>query len=303
VGAVPIIFIVQRSGALATVSNATDMQLQMVFGGVNCDASAFGAPAGAIQAFLREPVSGTMVTAEETVFRYPSVLGLSEERGVNAINPLKGLPCALGGNRSRAIGTGEEVQSVLNVGTNFDTDGIGYAFFSYRNVAPLADSANYGYLTLNGADPIFQVYGAGNRIDRGQPASPGTLPGSRDLPCGDFPCPERAIWGGGLSFPNLRAGSYRSWAVLRLVSYGNPLAEGQLLATHSLTYVVNSEPDYVPFFAVGTDPGLKLWRSHYGEEGAVNTGSGEKGRDSGGCIIQLGSVLTGVVEYYPPGCS
>ena len=44
VGAAPIVFITQRTGALALVKNATDSQLHEVFGGTLCDASAFGAP-------------------------------------------------------------------------------------------------------------------------------------------------------------------------------------------------------------------------------------------------------------------
>ena len=43
VGAAPIIFITSRSGALKSVKNATDSQLQTVFGGTTCNASAFGA--------------------------------------------------------------------------------------------------------------------------------------------------------------------------------------------------------------------------------------------------------------------
>lgn len=75
VGAAPIIFITQRTGALSTVTNATDAQLQAAFSGTSCDASAFGAPSSAIQVYLREPLSGTMNTTEYTVFRYPAFNG------------------------------------------------------------------------------------------------------------------------------------------------------------------------------------------------------------------------------------
>ena len=74
-----------------------------------------------------------MNTTEYTVFRYPDVYGISQETGVAAQNPLA-KACTSGGKRFRAIGTGEEVKSVQNSGTNNGTDGIGYTFFSYGNV-------------------------------------------------------------------------------------------------------------------------------------------------------------------------
>ena len=289
VGAAPIIFITQRTGALKTVTNATDGQLQVAFSGSNCDATAFGAPAADIQVYLREPLSGTMNTTEYTVFRYKNFAGKSQETGIAAANPLA-KACTAGGKRFRAIGTSEEVKSVLNSGTNNGTDGIGYAFFSYGNVSSIADTANYGYLTLDGIDGIFHKYGT--TIDPGQPAIKGALPSAATLPAacaGAFPCAESKIWSGNLSFPNLRNGSYRAWSVLRVVSDGAALPNAKLLATGSQTYVVNTVPDYVPAQKVGAaDPGLTLLRSHYTQEGVapVNIGpTGDKGGDAGGCIL------------------
>ena len=296
VGAAPVVFITQRTGALASVTNATDSQLESVFSGTNCDANAFGA-AGTIQAYLREPLSGTMNTTEYTVFRYPNQDGKSQETGVSATNPLA-KPCTSGGNRYRAIGTGEEVKFVLNSSTNFGTDGIGYTFFSYGNVGSIASNTNYGYLQLNGVDGIFSSYAGG---DPGEPGN-GTLPGTADLPAAcasDFPCSEKQIWTGGLSFPNLRNGTYRAWSVLRVVSDGTALTNVKLLVTNSQAYAVSVVPDFVPALKVGTlDPGLKLLRSHYGPS-AVNFGSGEKGRDEGGCIEKAGTKTTQLVQDAP----
>lgn len=296
VGAAPIVFITQRTGALKNLTNATDQQLQQVFSGANCDASALGEPAGPIQAYLREPVSGTMNTTEYTVFRYKDYLGKSQETGVAAANPLA-KPCTAGGKRFRAIGTGEEVKSVLNSGTNNGTDGIGYAFFSYGNVSSIANSASYGYLTLDGVDGIFHKYGT--TIDPGQPAIAGALPSSATLPvacAGSFPCAEGKIWSGNLSFPNLRNGSYRAWSTLRAVSNGTALANLRLLVTTSNNYVVTTVPDYVPAAKVGvTDPGLSLLRSHYSvfSIAPVNvSGTGDKGGDAGGCILSSTGVVT-----------
>jgi hypothetical protein len=240
--------------------------------------------------------------------RYPTVypnpvLGLSQETSVGTNNPLQGQAgtCSGGGQRFRAIGTGEEVKSVLNsnaAGT-FPTaqDGIGYTFFSYGNVSSIANNASYGYLALNGVDPIFASYGAGQTIDPGQPSGAGVIPAQANLPAScttGFPCPESSIWGNGFSFPNLRNGTYRAWSLLRLVSTGTPSANAVALAKASNKYVVINTPDYVPATAVTgtTDLGLKLVRSHYQQKdgnnvllGKAPTNVPEAGGDMGGMII------------------
>jgi hypothetical protein len=315
VGATPIVFITEREGALANLTNATESQLQQVFSGTNCDASAFGLPAGGIGIFLREPLSGTFNTAEATVFRHPTVyggvgpstvLGLSQESNVGLNNPLAAQSgtCLNGaGAKYRAIGTGEEVKSVQNSVKNLDMDGIGYTFFSYGNVGSIANNPSYGYITLNNVDPIFASYGpqssTGAGYDPGQPATAGTLPAAANLPCsGAFPCPENQIWAGGLSFPNLRNGTYPAWSIVRLVSNGTPLKSAEALVKASQGFVVTSVPDYVPATATTAggikDPGLLLVRSHYQQyDGAdtllgvapVNSGTKEAGGDMGGVIL------------------
>ena len=88
----------------------------------------------------------------------------------------------------------KKLESVQNSGVNHGTDGIGYTFFSYGNVSAIANSASYGYLTLNGIDGIFHKYGT--TIDPGQPSIAGALPSSANLPAtcaggaGNFPCAE-----------------------------------------------------------------------------------------------------------------
>jgi len=314
VGASPIVFIIERDkGQLTDLTNASEIQLQQAFSGTNCDANAFGLAAGAISINLREPLSGTMNTTEATVFRRPTVypnpvLGLSQESNVNAPvnNPLKAQAgtCLAGtGGRYRAIGTGEEVKSVQNSGANYGHDGIGYTFFSYGNVGAIANSPNYGYITLNGIDPIFQTYGS--TLDPGQPAG-GDLPAAANLPAtcsGAFPCSEHAIWKNGFSFPNLRNGTYRAWSLLRLVSNGTGSTNAAALAKASNTFVVNDVPDYVPAVIVAgtTDLGIKLLRSHYQQKDGAGTLLGgtpvntpEKGGDMGGYIIPT---VIGVTTY------
>jgi hypothetical protein len=316
VGAAPIVFITERDkGQLAKLSNVSPQQLQQAFSGTNCDASAFGLAAGGIGIFVREPLSGTMNTTEATTFRKPTVyggtiLGISQEANVDAPvnNPLAGQAgtCLAGaGARYRAIGTGEEVKSVLNSGSHYATDGIGYTFFSYGNVGSIANNPSYGYVTLNNVDPIFANYGpqssTGAGYDPGQPAGAGVLPAAANLPAscsGAFPCAENKIWQGGLSFPNLRNGTYSAWSILRLVSDGTGLANAKTLVTKSQGFVVTSVPDYVPALktiAGGiTDPGFLQVRSHYQQyDGAdtfigaapVNSGTTEAGGDMGGQIL------------------
>jgi hypothetical protein len=334
VGASPIAFIIERNGGqLAGLKDATDAQLQQVFSGKLCDASAFGLPAAGIQAYLYEPQSGTGNVAEATVFRRPTVpasqgvLGISQETGVNAANPLTktavACPDSAGdgkGGRWRAIAASEEVKSVLNSVKNNGTDGIGFTFFSYGNVSTIADSTGYGYITLDGTDPFFASYSNGTTAyDPGQPLSPGVLPSATDLPAacsGNFPCPETDIWKGGLSFPNLRSGAYRSWNVLRIISTGTALTNAEKVIASSQAFVVTSVPDYVPATSTKvtinskafTDPGLTLIRSHYQQTdgngnklgGApVNSGTTEAGGDIGGAIITPANTGTQLIQDEP----
>ena len=308
VGAAPIVFVDARSNHLVGLTNATDVQLQAAFSGANCDASALGLAAGGIGVYLREPLSGTMNTTEATVFRKPtvypgSIIGASQEANVGANNPLAGQAgtCLAGaGARYRGIGTGEVVKHVLNSNKNFGMDGIAYTFFSYGNVGSIANNPAYGYITLNGVDPIFASYTGG---DPGEPGN-GTLPAAANLPssCNNaFPCPENKIWAGGLSFPNVRSGKYGAWSTLRLVSTkgSKALTAANALVAKSQGFVVTSVPDYIPFkktVAGGiTDPGLLYLRSHYQQyDGAgtflgaapVNKGTAEAGGDMGGCILK-----------------
>jgi len=308
VGVAPIVFVIERDkGQLTNLADASEIQLQQAFSGTNCDASAFGLPAGGINIFLREPLSGTMNTTEATVFRRPTVypgavLGLSQELNVGNNNPLNGQAgtCLAGaGTRYRGIGTGEVVKGVLHSGDGTfpnAVDGITYTFFSYGNVSSLANKAAYGYITLNGVDPIFQSYGT--TIDPAQPAVAGELPAAANLPAscaGAFPCPESAMWANGFSLPNVRNGTYRAWSLLRLVSTGTETANVTALISAAQKGVVNIVPDYVPAKAVAgtTDLGIKLLRSHYQQKDGNGVLLGkapvneptEAGGDMGGYII------------------
>jgi hypothetical protein len=320
-GADPLVAIFERNGGqLAGLSNVTPQQMQEAFSGGLCDASAFGLAPASIGVFLREPLSGTMTATELSLLRKPfvypaaagfsGILGASQEANVNGSvnNPLNAQPgtCLAGlGGRYRGVGAGEIINWVLNSDKNISTDGIGYTFFSYGNVSKLANNANYGYVTLNNVDPIWESYGPQNStgagFDPGQPAGAGVLPAAANLPasCGSaFPCPEKDIWTGGLSFPHIRDGSYNWWSIIRVISYAAETKDAQALVKGAQVAVVDDVPDYVPAVkTVGktqTDPGLLVWRSHYQDyDGAgtklggapVNCGKTEAGGEGGGTIL------------------
>jgi len=327
IGAVPVVFIInEHAGTLAGVNNITDRQAQALFSGTTCNASVFGG-SGALNVFVREPLSGTYNTVEANVTRYPTnygnppgVIGTSMETGVGANNPLATNCAGGGGTRYRAIGTGQEVLSVScsnstssSCGGGFaaQRDGIGFTFFSYGNISSIAQNSDFNYLTLNGVDPIFQSYNSGaaaNSIDPGNPGN-GQLP--KDTPCGTgsaaFPCTEQQLWQGGYSFPNLRNGTYRAWSLLRLVSTGTAGTNASALATSAEAYSVNRVPDFVPAKAVknGTatvDPGLLVLRSHYLQIAGdgIGIGTGCTGTGTAGCklpanVVEAQSDMGGVI--------
>jgi hypothetical protein len=310
VGAVPLIFITNRQGALANVTNATLSQLQTAFSGADCRGSVFnGGTSASINVYSREPLSGTMNTAEYTAFRLPRDSagnydlpgGQSQETGLGGITPVSNVPCTVGGGRYQGIGQGELNSMLQNSNTSFGVDGIGYTFFSYGNVSGIANNANYAYLTVDGVDPIFQVYGS--TYDPGQPATAGALPAAANLPAtcaggaGSFPCAESKIWKGGESFPNVRNGSYRQWAMIRLFSDGTALTNAKALVSSTQTSAVTTVPDFIPAIAKSTDKGLQLFRSHYTQVGvAPVNGTADKGGEEGGCIVPNGSIATKVVQ-------
>ena len=305
VGAYPLIIIINRQGALKGVKDVSLAQLQAAFSGAKCSGTNFtGGTAGNINVYSREPLSGTMNTAEYSFFRMPRdssgnydlVNGASQEKGLTGTEPVNGVACTAGGKRYQGIGTGELVKFVQNSNTLFAVDGIGYTFFSYGNVSSIASNANYGYLTVNGVDPIWHVYGS--KYDAGQSATPGNLPGTADLPAacaGAFPCAEAKIWTGGESFPNLRNGSYRQWAMIRLVSDGAALTNARALVTSTQASAVSTVPDFVPAVASAPDKGLALLRSHYTQQGVAPNNTAEKGGEEGGCILPLGDTATKLV--------
>src|SRR5215469_6205840 len=239
IGADAVVFVVSKAAGLASAVAATDAGLQNMFSGTNCNGTEIGGT-GNTNVYVREPLSGTMTTAEMSVFRRPDKtlppqthLGVSQETGVNAAT-LSNTPCTTGGTRTRGIGTGEVVKGVqTSAGTG--TDGIAYTFFSFGNVSKITGS-NYGYLTLDGVDPLGFA--------------------SQQFPTCSAPCSEADFTGWttgsapnltGNSLPQLRAGNYTAWSLLHLITSSTTNVK-DLLNT-SYQYVVTSTPDYIPAVA------------------------------------------------------
>lgn len=207
-------------GARTTIPNGVDFPLTLV---------------------QREALSGTYNTFEFSEVRrmgttngnltlvgglYGKPPYISQESNVQIANPNNNplnIACQKGfgdtdteGTRVRAVGTGE----LVNTGVKGTPDSIGYAFFSFGNVSKISKSTSYGYLMIDGIDPIFHDYS--NTIGNpGQPAVPGSPLTWGELPActpgGTPDCKASAIWASANSYPHLRDGTYPAWSELRLL--------------------------------------------------------------------------------------
>ncbi|AXC09544.1 hypothetical protein ACPOL_0159 [Acidisarcina polymorpha] len=249
IGAAPIIFVASTAtgSTTANASNLTTANAASLFSGSGkCAASLVTGATGPVSAVLREALSGTMNTAEWSVF-VPG--GASQETGVNPKaaggNPLD-VNCG-SGSRFRAVGTGDEVN---NVASHAST--VGYAFFSYESVG---GGKTDRYLTYNNHDPIYSESHAYN----------GVLP-TCPVVNGSYSCPIA----NGASFPNLRDGAYTAWSVYRMITDSAGQAKAAALVAKAQALVNDNIPDFVPFTPVcgvtkgaGNDPGLALYREHF----------------------------------------
>ncbi len=318
VGVAPIVILVNRQDAkglgfqvdgkfaITNIEHAT--QLHTLFTGSACNTGLFTSKVShAIYPVLREPLSGTMNTFEFTNMTNPepgNKFSSSQETGVEDHNPLE-LACSSGsGIRYRAIGTGEVIGAIFdgNLGktglpiASFNgEDSIGYAFFSYENVSKLAGSTAYGYLTLDGVDPLVGL--------------PGYVAG--ELPVCALPCPAKA----NTTYTNIRNGTYRSFSFLRLITNktGADATNAAALVKAAQSVVNLYVPDFVPYVAAGGDEGMKFYRSHFVVPGVGLTAdtngvpftepSTEAGGDVGGCIEPITTNVLGAHENVAKGCA
>ncbi len=283
-------------------------------------------PAGdfAVNPILREALSGTMNTTEFSSFRTfggnlhnvggsevsNSNVQVSTSQEANLVttagnapvNPLgggpaanpPGTPCVMFGgsglgSRYRAVGTGEEVGKPGGTGVGLKADSIGYTFFSFANVSNLGNSPNYGYLTLDGVDPIFANYAGG---DPGEPGN-GKLPTCSVLNNGGpGGCEKGDVWTAGNYFPHLQDGTYRAWSLLRAIcdtAAAHCLKSSDAAGTEAIIAAAqddihnssaSSVADFLPFSddgsfgPTGTNFGdARFIRSHYAFNSAIGGGS------------------------------
>ena len=306
-GAYPVIWVANRKNAaglglksgpnfvytnLSDAHNAVASKsylLQKLYGGADatngCGTffinSAF--PNVPITLVLREPLSGTMTTAEFDEYRNAGNTTNSQEKGVGqpttgtSANPLnKACSPSAVGTKIRAIGTGEETKGngsgsggILNI-----TDSLGYFFWSFGNGSPFkSNPAQYGYFTLDGVDPLNMTY-----VD-------GTVPACT------APCPAPI----NTSFPHLRDGTYRAWTIVRVIDAAAGDANVDALVTKAQDDVNSIEPDFVSWNATPDgDNGMTHYRSHFTTDGIAGknlvepppgNGSAEAGGDVGGKIF------------------
>jgi hypothetical protein len=290
VGAVPIIIAVSNNDSNANtglgqgvpnnyaVRNVNRFTISYVVDGVLTRTRDITGVSGAasvpLQVITREPLSGTYNTFEFSVPRTHDVQN-SQEDGIwpslTNYNPLN-VKASSGGLRFRAIGTGEMVNAINGLATGSGLNStlpnrIGYFFWSYGNIAPLAGTAcsstlggslpvsvtvsctsNPGahYLLLDGVDPLFNT-----PYDNPQgPLNPPTC-NFATLPCPTIP------------FTHIDDGSYGAWTIVRMLvdptvtTIPSSSGLGQIYTTLTTT----SASKYFDFEEV---PNLKVFRVHKG---------------------------------------
>jgi hypothetical protein len=231
-----------------------------------------------VSTYIREPLSGTMNVIEYNIpdtNRYYT----TQEKGVlggpvgSANNPLAlANPNGFGG-RYRAVGTGEEVKTVLN-----NADSLGYAFWGYGNFSgATSTSGTLGtsarYLTVDGVDPLYSGPNA-------NPNGVGVFPLKSG---GSYPV---------LTFPNIQNGSYPIWTIFRIVSV--PEANNAWVKL----FVTNAQQNAAEFSDFIPAANLNVFRSHFyqasmgGDDGntwdaADGVYYSEQGGDVGGQVFPI----------------
>jgi len=183
-------------------------------------------------------------------------------------NPSKTAACS-GGYRARSIGTGEEVAATLGLdnvtGGLSVTDGMGYTFWSYQNIAPVVTgvtgfscetgvsgdvtcSTGYlaHYLTVDAIDPLFSTEGGAFSPTLG--STPENPTGPYNLPqCGaivngvsnnPFPCMQ-------IPFTHIYDGTYPLWSQLRIVTLA-PVTGKQIIPGSVIDLIGYAQSEAAP---------------------------------------------------------
>jgi len=288
VGATPILVVVNGPSTTSgfgahTFSNISSANLAKFLDGTfTTTGQATGGTGGSpVTTLIREPLSGTFNTME---FNVPNttVLQTSQENGNCPItNPLSST-----GPRKRAIGTGQELNEVIDTTTNGNV--LGYAFWSVANFAGFTSTAapNARYLTVDGIDPLITTSGNHNGII--------PLSGSSDLANVTLSNINIAP-----TATNPNPANYPIWSLIRFVSNGSTApADLTNLSTSTQNFVTSgsssSRPDFIKVNA------LTVVRSHFVPPLPTNQPSpaanGRVGLPSSNCSkAELGGDVGGVV--------
>ncbi|MBB5066079.1 hypothetical protein [Granulicella mallensis] len=303
VGATPIVVAVNDASGtgLHSFSNITSQALASFLDGTNSftnqAAAAPTATGSAVTVFIREPLSGTYNTME---FNVPNRVGTSggsfatsQDVGLNQPanqrnctvtspwpvpasttstvlhDPLKFTTTSTG-QRIRAIGTGQELSSVVGNTSN----SIGYGFWSAANFAGFsAVTASAKYYNVDGIDPL---------------AASGTIP-------------TTSAQLANVSLATTADGKYPIWSMLRLVNVGATQdANVAALSKAAQSFATSTHPDFV------AANNLLVVRSHFtppvqtltlsdgsgstaafGTNAATACSATETGGDVGGVVIGL----------------
>jgi len=249
-----------------------------------------------LNAWVREPISGTYNTMEFDVVRSRRYASTQENGNIPSANCFGGRPlnppnnkaaynaalCTAaitnpmniagangGGLRRRAIGTGDMVNAL-----SATADSLGYAFWSFGNFAAsgTVNPANLKYLTVDGVDPLASTYSTGALPQCPNPITAPNFCTGVLVPVGQQP------------FPHIADGTYPIWAELQMVTLVPPYPQAtlaQALLAGSQSEVVNKVPDYIPASA------LNVFRAHWTQSYA-----GISPRN-GHCLNGAGGALTG----------
>jgi hypothetical protein len=299
IGATPIVVAVNGFSGINDISS---QNLALFLDGTNSwtgQANGNGATGSPVTVLIREPLSGTYNTMEynvpNTVNSTFNPLGnaitgnfTSQDVGQNQlvaqmacnngspVNPLN-IATVSGGARKRAIGTGQELNEVLDT-TNNGSNIIGYSFWSAANFAPFAGSTTTHYLTVDGIDPLHATAVANN------------------------PIPTAAADLQNVTLSNVANGSYPIWSLIRFVTVNSTAttnAQTLAMATQKFTTIGapnNTRPDFI------TTTNLTVVRSHFlppagvGQPAAASIANGRVGLPTSACSkAEAGGDVGGVV--------
>lgn len=219
-----------------------------------------------------------------------------------------------GGNRTRAIGTGEMVAVVNSTGV---TDTIGYAFYG---LGTFGGKTHLKYVTLDGADPLWPDYTS-------NPYGPGVFPtctGKVNVSPITLNCPS-----GQPTYDGVKSGRYSNWNVIRSAYYGTSTCAAPFTTVTAACLIQAAQDqanpvsgnvrDYVPVVYCNNSScgspvqNLTYFRAHYSVSGVTGhnghvgppftptcSAVPESGGDAAGAIY---AIVLDVAQINSIGCT